>query len=414
MDHLDYYSRRDIQKAIVESSKDREVGTMFGPSKFGKRPDVLHFESDVLELIKQGATSFHISEEHWTDPLKLASGLNKKQLDELRKGWDLIIDIDSKELEHSKIIAHYIIEALKFHDIKNIFCKYSGNKGFHIAVPFNSFPDVINSIKTNLLFPDGPKIIASYLIQFVEPHLEKKLEELNIKIPIKDFLEVDTILISSRHMFRAPYSLHEKTGLVSLPINPNDVLKFKKELANPENIMGTIKFLDYEKIKEKEASKLLIQALDWDSKKRSRDIEEPKNKKVKYDEIKEKIPEKFFPPCMKLGLEGLADGKKRFLFMLINFLKSVGWSHEDVEIKVKEWNSKNSEPLKEGYILSQLSWHKRQKTKVLPQNCPHTSDNPSSNYYKSLGICQPDNLCTKIRNPVNYTIRKTRFKSSKK
>ena len=27
-------------------------------------------------------------------------------------------------------------------------------------------------------------------------------------------------------------------------------------------------------------------------------------------------------------------------------------------------------------------------------------------YYKDLGLCKPDNLCQKIKNPVNYSVRK--------
>ena len=95
-DFLDYYSRKDIQKAILESSKNKEVAVKYPSGSFGKRPDSLNFEQDVFELAKQGATSFHISEEHWRNPLLLKTGMTKIQLDNLRQGWDLIIDIDFK------------------------------------------------------------------------------------------------------------------------------------------------------------------------------------------------------------------------------------------------------------------------------------------------------------------------------
>src|SRR3989344_7898302 len=136
---LEYYSRRDVQKALIESAKDREVGIRFNDT-FGKRPDVLQYENDIYELARQGATSFHISEERWSNPLLLKPGLNKNQLDDLRTGWDLIIDVDGKALEYSKIVTFYLLEALKFHNIKNTSVKFSGNKGFHIGIPFESFP----------------------------------------------------------------------------------------------------------------------------------------------------------------------------------------------------------------------------------------------------------------------------------
>ena len=62
-----------------------------------------------------------------------------------------------------------------------------------------------------------------------------------------------------------------------------------------------------------------------------------------------------FPPCMKLILNGLEDGRKRALFSLINFYKNFDMDWKDLEFKIYEWNSKNKPPLKKGYIKSQLS-----------------------------------------------------------
>src|SRR3989344_797185 len=89
---LKYYSRKDVQKKILESAKDREIGVKYGKDGgFGKRPDVLQFENDILELVKGGATSFHVSEERWKNPLLIETGMSKSQLDNIRKGWDLCL-----------------------------------------------------------------------------------------------------------------------------------------------------------------------------------------------------------------------------------------------------------------------------------------------------------------------------------
>ena len=53
-------------------------------------------------------------------------------------------------------------------------------------------------------------------------------------------------------------------------------------------------------------------------------------------------------------------------------------------------------------MLGQLRYHKQQKKKILPPNC----DNPA--YYLDIGICKPDNLCNKIKNPISYAIRKSK------
>jgi hypothetical protein len=397
MDALRYYSRSEIQKAIVESCPNREVSVMLGIGKFGKRPDILNYESDVLELARQGATSFHISEEHWQNPLNLAPGMTKRQLDGIRTGWDFILDIDSPNLEHSKIISHYLIQALKFHDLKNISVKFSGNKGFHIGISFKSFPSSLKKTKINELFPEVAKIMAEYLTEMVKSYISERIRDENID----EILKVDTVLISSRHMYRAPYSLHEKSGLASIPIDPESVLEFDKKDAIPESVIPKLKFLD--KYKEDEALNLLTKAYDWHHeieirKNFSKEYKEYKEikKPYKYDEISEAIPEEFFPDEIKLGLKGLEDGKKRFLFILINFLKSVGWNHEELSKKIKEWNKNNPEPLKEGYIISQLLWHKRQKEKILP---PNYSNN---DYYRDLGLNPSENVQRKFKNPVTY------------
>src|SRR3989344_9051573 len=88
-----YYSRPDVQKAIFEFSKNREVAPSYMMESFGKRPDALEYIGDIFELVKKGATSFHCSEELWSQPLSLVTGMTEKQLNELRVGWDLILDI---------------------------------------------------------------------------------------------------------------------------------------------------------------------------------------------------------------------------------------------------------------------------------------------------------------------------------
>lgn len=80
-------------------------------------------------------------------------------------------------------------------------------------------------------------------------------------------IDLDTLLISSRHMFRAQYSMHEKSGIVSLPINPDYVLKFDKKSAETQNIKVVHMFLDPSSIKKNEGRTLIIQGFDYQEKK---------------------------------------------------------------------------------------------------------------------------------------------------
>src|SRR3989338_6673466 len=88
------------------------------------------------------------------------------------------------------------------------------------------------------------------------------------------------------------------------------------------------------------------------------------------------VPEIFFPQCMQKILAGnMDDGKKRALFILINFLLHFNFSEQEIEAKLKEWNAKNKNSLAPSYITSQLVWNKKQKESILPPNC-------DKSYYK--------------------------------
>jgi hypothetical protein len=499
-DTLLHYKRPEVQKEIVKSAKNREVGVMFN-NKFGKRPDSLNYPGDVLEFVRKGATSFHLSEELWQDPLQIKTDMSKRETSELRIGWDLVLDIDFEVWEITKIITDLLIKALKQHDILSISCKFSGNKGFHIGVPFEAFPEKVvvdgQMKETKELFPESVQRIAEYLMDYIDNKYSdfalskkivaskefkeylkkdnKKIEDVSLEVcgnkncskygkPIKkekqnneiEFvcencgksiktkkdkrmmqcpkckiimkklsqktkkhlcphckkdkfinkidLKIDTILISSRHLFRGPYSMHEKSKLVSIPINPNKVLEFKKGFAQPKNIiLNKYFFLKRDNVKKGEAKKLITQSFDYKP-----DIEEEKiNKEIKYEDIKDAIPEQLFPPCIKEGFKGLKDGRKRFLFTLINFLTSVGWNYNQIEEYLKKWNKNNPTELREVLIKGQIRYHKQQKKKILPPNCSNKM------YYSDIGICKPDSFCNRIKNPVTYAKMKSRNISKK-
>jgi hypothetical protein len=420
---LSHYKRQDIQEEIVYNSIDREVAAKFGEG-FGKRPDVLRNPSDIMELAKQGATSFHASEELWKNPLQIDTSMKRHELDALRSGWDLIIDIDCHIFEYSKIGAQLVVDALKFHGVKSISIKFSGNKGFHIGVPFEAFPEKVNGQVIKDMFPEAPKKVATYLRDMILNHFSekilayenndftkimektgktanelRKIENKKVVLNAEPILEMDTLLISSRHLFRMPYSLHEKSGLVSIPFNPNEVNSFQKGMAAPKNVkISHYRFLDRSKVEKNEAKRLFDEAIYHSHLKESAKTES--SNKKEFDIPENAIPEELFPPCIKFILNGLEDGRKRALLVLINFFTSVGWDYDAIEKKLVEWNKKNKEPIKDVYLLGQLRYHKTMRKKVLPPNCSNEM------YMISMGVCKPDNFCPKIKNPAQYSTRK--------
>ncbi|MDP2628916.1 MAG: hypothetical protein Q8P15_03400, partial [Nanoarchaeota archaeon] len=308
--------------------------------------------------------------------------------------------------------------------------KFSGRAGFHIAVPFEAFPETVHNKKTKDLFPDAPRIIAQYIDNMIkEPLAERilklhKIEEIqkntnipneklieNGKLNVSAFLHIDTVLISSRHMFRCCYALNDKSLFASIPVDPENILSFDISTSHPENVkVSQFKFLDRENATEGSARDLFIVAYDFASKKKI-DVEKNKESKEKYDalnvsgnldydEIKDMIPEELFPPCVKLTLKGIDDGKKRSVFALINFLHSCNWPWPMIEMRLNEWNKLKKEPLRENDLVTQIKYAKQKNEKILPPNCDNLA------YWKDIGVCQPDATCAKIKNPVSYAGRK--------
>ncbi len=413
-DIIRFYSNDKVKSQLLSLARSREVVVRYN-DRVGKRPDSLIYENDIVELARNGATSFHASMERWKNPLLLRQDLKKKELEDLRIGWDLILDIDCPHLEYAKICANLICEALEFHGIKHYSLKFSGGTGFHVGVPFESFPKEINGQETRLFFPEGARIIALYLSEMIKKQLAdeilnfedikqitkrtgKKFNEL-----VKDgeldpykIITIDTVAISSRHLFRMPYTFNEKTWLVSIPLKKKDIFSFKTKDAEYKNVEVNLGFL--EEFRKDEAKQLFIQAFDWNM---SQEVQkEIRELSEKYNIPKKAIDKAFFPPCIQNIYKGLEDGRKRALFILINFLKSVGWDNESIKKEVFEWNKKNPEPLRESYINSQLNWHKRIKGAYLPPGCKN------SNYYVDIGICKPDSICAGIKNPVVYPFKK--------
>ncbi|NCN52072.1 hypothetical protein GW931_03605 [archaeon] len=484
-----YYSRKDVQKAIFEFSKNREISPRYFEG-FGKRPDSFNYIGDVFSLVRKGATSFHCSEELWKNPMDIETGMSEEKGNKLRIGWDLLIDIDCEEgMDYSAIVAKAMIESLKQNGIKNFGLKFSGSKGFHILVPWKAFPKNINGILLDELFPALPRTLMAYLREYSRRAIQEMLpkdfyekfkDKVNVRHrckkcgnfaeeflrveftcekcniteersfkngkgklpvcykckqkmkfkPIKKYyvcekceinslksdvnferepidmyslMGLDMGLVSPRHLFRMPYSLHEKSALVSVVLEEKDLDKFIKDPNYKEKIADPLRI----EVKnftpdstENEAAELVMQALDWAEESGfNKEIErQASGKYADFKPIKlEKLTDDDFPPCVKKLLLGIDDGKKRGLFALINFFRSLGMEKEELEKRIYEWNEKNKEPLKKGYIHTQLVWFYKRKP-IMPPNC--------RDFYRDLGVCEPDALCNKIKNPINYAIRK--------
>jgi len=483
---LRWYKQREVQEAILETAFKREVAVRYGDKGFGKRPDMHSFPKDVIEFAKKGATSFHVSEEHWENTSVLAPGLTQRELDAQRIGWDLVIDIDCPLWRYSKLITDEVVKLFHRFGIGCATVKFSGNKGFHIGVPLKAFPAIFQGFPIQQLFPEAPRNIALYVASKVEASIAKMLtdkdkveiaaflgkttsevfmphcsscgkllpppkrpqficpkcgrvetpekdvaylickkcnkimdkravesrcpncgstEPPDIRFDLSKILQIDTMLISPRHLYRMVYSLHEKSGLASIPVAPGRVLEFNKQEADPAKakVIPELPFLDSTKAVPGEAGPLLIESYDFAS--RNAEHEKPVLPQQRsYELPSTPVNTRLFPPCINNILKGLSEGRKRSLFILLNFLGNMGWDYALVEKYIIEWNKRNREPLKEGLIRSHLHNYKQKREIRLPPNCDRDG------YYKDIQVCQPDEICQRIRNPVNYYKFKRRRK----
>ena len=403
-----YYEQEELVQRFLELGEYREVVPTYEES-YGQRPDAINFPGDFKQFVDDGAVSFHASVERWRNPLLIDSVSN---LDDLREAWDLVIDIDCDySFELAKDTAKLVIEELRQHGIENISVKFSGNRGFHIGVRAEAFPEMVGDEDISELYPELGRGIVDYIRDNLREELKEKVKDRGLKEEMETDEGVDPYQVSDiendwgqRHLFRMPYSIHDGSWLVSLPIRPDEIDEFEKSDAEIDEVDFEINFLD--KYEKNEATNLAVQAMDFLEEKR----EERKEKRVSaedrdFETPDEAIDEKHFPPSIKNILEGLEDGRKRGLFILVNFYRCVGYGMDEIEAKIWDWNERNNEALRDSYVKGQLNWHRKQNEVVPPPNYD------SNGYYKDMRVYEGDSLEEKVSNPVSYVFRKIKNRS---
>ncbi len=406
-----YYEQQELIERMVKVAEYREVAPTY-ENGYGRRPDAINFPGDFKQFVDDGAVAFHSSVEKWRNPLLIDQ---VKNLDNLREGWDLIIDIDcDHSFELAKRTAKLVVEELREHGIENIGVKFSGNRGFHISVKQKALPRNIQGEHVSMHYPRLPRAIVSYIRDNLEDDLRKLVREHGYAEDMKTEEGEDPYQVTDiendwgrRHLFRMPYSLHDGSWLVSLPIEPEEIEGFEKEQAELEKVSFETDFMI--ECGEGEATNLAVQALDFiQEKEEEREEERKKRANREFERPEDAIPEKYFPPTIKNILEGLEDGRKRALFVLLNFYRTVGYSWSDIESKIWSWNERNKEPLQDSYVKTQLRWHRDRGEDVPPPNYD------SNGYYKDMQVYEGDPLEEKVPNPVSYAFRKAKKRESDK
>ncbi|MCS7106186.1 MAG: hypothetical protein NZ942_02640 [Candidatus Aenigmarchaeota archaeon] len=249
-----------VLKTIFEFCKNRYVGfyALFTEKRFFRRD----FKGKKIVLNSPKDLLFFINI-HYIDVIPCVHRIGKERPD-----W-LVVDIDpgpKVSWEKTKEVAeitYKIFERLKL----NPAIKFSGSRGFQVWSLIKEFE--IPEDYQPLVLRGGSKRERNYFTLFsdfvrvIQKEVDKEIPGITTSETLLKEEREDKVLLDSASMkplglVRAPYSVHSKTGLVSLPLSLKEVKDFEPSEASTEKTLER-----YEKkgnefiLKEAEPYKLL-------------------------------------------------------------------------------------------------------------------------------------------------------------
>ncbi len=160
-----------------------------------------------------------------------------------RPDW-LVIDFDAgKEvpMEKTKQVVQAAHEVLRGYGVKPAI-KFSGSRGYQIWVQFrpHELPKGYQpkQLKTERRERNHFSFHAD-IVRFIEARVAEKLPGLTTAETAKKEARADKVLFDASIIkpmgdVRAPYSMHYKTGLISMPMELKEIKRFEPAQADPE------------------------------------------------------------------------------------------------------------------------------------------------------------------------------------
>lgn len=159
-----------------------------------------------------------------------------------------VIDIDSRglPLEMARLGAEYATQVLTAQGLTPL-VKFSGSGGFHL---------MWNCVDCKDLPNDDLWTLERRMVVAVACQVERRLEDDDAADPIRaavgpdkplittssadkenrDALLFDQFILKDNAPFRVPFSVHPKSGLVAVPLEPGQLPGFEPEVATPEHV----------------------------------------------------------------------------------------------------------------------------------------------------------------------------------
>jgi DNA primase len=227
----------EVADTIIEFCKDRYVGfyCLFTEERFFRRD----FRGKKITLNSKEDLMFFV-DMHYIDiiPCVHRIGVN-------RPDW-LVVDIDAgKNVKFEKVkevteVTFKIFKKLKL----NPALKFSGSRGFQIWSAIKEFeiPEkyVPFKLKSEMERKRNYFTLFSDFVRVIQREVDKEIPKITVS-EIREKTDYNILLDSSSMkemgLVRAPYSVHSKTGLISLPISIKEIKNFEPEMAKIEKVL---------------------------------------------------------------------------------------------------------------------------------------------------------------------------------
>ncbi len=120
--------------------------------------------------------------------------------------------------------------------------KFSGSRGFQAWAQFKPHELPRDYQPKQLRTERRERNLFSFyadIVRFIESRVAEKFPDLTTAETAKKEERVDKVLLDASIIkpmgdVRAPYSMHHKTGLISMPLDLKELGRFKHEQADPE------------------------------------------------------------------------------------------------------------------------------------------------------------------------------------
>jgi len=168
------------------------------------------------------------------------------RVDADRPDW-LVIDFDAGEkveLNRTKGVVGEAYEVLAGYGIEPAI-KFSGSRGFQLWAQFKPH-DLPKEYKPKQLRTERRErnMFSFYadIVRFVESRVSEKSPGITTAETAKKEARADKVLFDASIIkpmgdVRAPYSMHYKTGLISMPLGLKELKRFESEQADPELVV---------------------------------------------------------------------------------------------------------------------------------------------------------------------------------